>query len=189
MQDIASLYMAFRLLFSFVAILAANSDYLLQVWESSQRLFQCFQAFAHCGTAIWIGCAVQLGSVQAPYSWKGHLFRSAALHRIQFRTRGFIPMPYFYSETNECSKGWAKQWWVLFWSVTSFRNPVTRMNFAKNIKKFISHGKKSVVTAQNLQLIKIFLTLQLCKSVLHEWQSLFFLNSSKPVAAPATASN
>ena len=31
----------------------------------------------------------------------GHQFRPAALHRIRFGTYGFVPMSYFYSETNK----------------------------------------------------------------------------------------
>ena len=34
-------------------------------------------------------------SEKTPCSWTGFKFRSATLHRIQFRTCTFVPMPYF----------------------------------------------------------------------------------------------
>ena len=43
-----------------------------------------------------------------------------ALHRIKLGTCCFVPMSYFYSETNEWSKDWAKRW-VLLWSATTSR--------------------------------------------------------------------
>ena len=58
----------------------------------------------------------------------------------RWRWRGFVPMPYFYSETNEFSKDWAKQW-ALLWLVT------TSFQFHQN---FILHEKQKTVTAENL---------------------------------------
>ena len=40
-----------------------------------------------------------------------------------FRTCGFVPMSYFYSETKEWSKDWAKQWallWLAFLGIQSW---------------------------------------------------------------------
>ena len=64
-------------------------------------------------TAIWSCCAVQLESEQMPLMLTGSQFGSAALHRIQFATYWFVPMPYFYSETSAWWKDWAKQWALL----------------------------------------------------------------------------
>ena len=60
-------------------------------------------------------------------------FRSAALHRIQFGTCGFVPMSYFYSdsETKEWLKDWAQQ--------GDFGQ---QQLLANSIKNFISHEKK-----------------------------------------------
>ena len=58
--------------------------------------------------AIWSLCSVQYKFEQAPFSRGGLLFRSAALCRIQFSTCWFIPMPCFYSETNEWLKRLSK---------------------------------------------------------------------------------
>ena len=79
------------------------------------------------------------------------------MHRIRFETWGFVPMSYFYSETNELKKDWAKQW-ALPWLATNSRQ------FHRN---FISLWKKWLVAAQNLQCIKTLFTLELsqyCKS-------------------------
>ena len=59
--------------------------------------------------------------------------------------------------TDEWSQNWAKRW-ALLWLVTSSR---------EIHRNSISHGKKSVVTAQNIQSNETFLTLkvsQYCKS-------------------------
>ena len=53
---------------------------------------------------IWSRCAVLFESEQTPFSWTDRQFRPAALHRIRFGTCCFVPMSYFYSETNEWSK-------------------------------------------------------------------------------------
>ena len=63
---------------------------------------------------IWSCCAVWFDSEQTPFPWTGHRLRSAAFHRIQFGTCCFVPMSYFYSETNAWSQVWAKQW-ALLW--------------------------------------------------------------------------
>ena len=46
-------------------------------------------------TAIWSSCAVLFKSEQMPFPRTGHQLRSAALHRIQLGTWGFVPMSYF----------------------------------------------------------------------------------------------
>ena len=70
--------------------------------------------------AIWSRCAVWFESEQTPLSRTGHWLRSAALHRILFGTCCFVPISYFYSETNEWLKDWAKRW-TLLWSATISR--------------------------------------------------------------------
>ena len=45
--------------------------------------------------AIWSSCAVLFESEQMPFPRTGHRLRSAALHRIQLGTWGFVPMSYF----------------------------------------------------------------------------------------------
>ena len=52
--------------------------------------------------SIWSCCAVQLKSEQTNFSRTGHRLISAAfsaLHRTWFGTCGFLPMSYFYSES------------------------------------------------------------------------------------------
>ena len=79
-------------------------------------------------------------------------FRSTALYRIQFGRCVFVPMPCFYSETNEWLKNWVMSAsWVeerLCW----------------NHQIFISHihtHTNLLVTAWNLQSIQTHLTLKL----------------------------
>ena len=58
-------------------------------------------------------------------------FKSAAfsaLHRIQFGTCCFVPMSYFFSETNDWSKDGAKQW-ARLWSATTFHLFHQKFNF------------------------------------------------------------
>ena len=97
------------------------------------------------------GRAVRLESEQTPLSQTSRQFRSAALHRIRFGTREFVPTshgtPYFHSQTNEWSKHWAQQFMWL-WLVTSAR---------KLHRNFISHEKILVSdSSRNLQSIKPF---------------------------------
>ena len=80
-------------------------------------------------TAIWSRCPVRLESEQTPFPWTGRQFRPAALDRIRFGTCSFVPMSYFYSETND----WAKPW-VLLCSATISR---------QLHRNFISHQKQS----------------------------------------------
>ena len=78
--------------------------------------------------AIWSCCAVLFESEQTPFPGTSRRFRPDALHRIQFRTRSFVPMLYFYSETNdiERSNGRCFGWQQLL---------------ANAIEIFISHEK------------------------------------------------
>ena len=74
--------------------------------------------------AIWsccAQCAVLFESEQSPFpgQWTGYRLISAALHRIQSWTSCFVPMSYFYSETIEWLKYWAKQWALLCSATTS----------------------------------------------------------------------
>ena len=68
--------------------------------------------------AIWSRCAVWFEFEQTPFPRAGRRLRSAALHRIRFGTCCFVPISYFYSETNEWSKDWVK-WWGQLWSATT----------------------------------------------------------------------
>ena len=88
-----------------------------------------------------------------------------------FGTCCFVPMSYFYSETNDWSKDWAKQWARLWYARTSH---LFHRNFHFTWKK-----KKWLVAAWNLQSIKTSLTLELSKY--HKSGSMF--SSSEPVAA------
>ena len=51
--------------------------------------------------AIQSRCTVRFESEQTPFSQTGSRFRFAALQRIRFGTHSFVPMSYFYAETNE----------------------------------------------------------------------------------------
>ena len=128
---------------------------------------------------IWSSCAVQFESEQTPIPWTGRRLRSAALHRIQFKTCGFVPMSYFYSETNEWLQDWAQQW-VLLWSAT------TSSQFHRNHWISLPMKKKlsSLPRANIYKELKTFLTVELsqyCKS-----GSTF--SSSKPVTASSDCS-
>ena len=118
---------------------------------------------------IWSSCAVQFESEQTPFPQTGLLLRFAALHRIQFGTCCFVPMSYFYSETNEWSQDWAKLW-ALLWSAT---------NSHSIHGTFISNEKTSFVTARYLQSIKTFLTVELSQYS----KSGNTVSSSEPVTA------
>ena len=63
--------------------------------------------------------AVQF-DLNLPFSRTGERVNFAVLYRIWFGTYLSVPMPYFYSETNEWSKHWAKQR-ALLWTVTCSR--------------------------------------------------------------------
>ena len=97
--------------------------------------------------AMWSSCAVRFESEQMPFPQAGHPLRSATLHKIQFWICGFVPMSYFYSETNEWSKDWAKLR-VLLWSATTSRQ------FNKKI--YLTWQKKWFVTIRYLQSNKTF---------------------------------
>ena len=97
--------------------------------------------------AIWSCCAVQFKSEQTPFSRTGSWFRSAALHRIWFRICCFVPMSYFYSETNDWSKDWAK------WGAALVCINILPIPFKNSF-----HIKKKWLVVQS---IKAFLTLDL----------------------------
>ena len=85
---------------------------------------------------IWSSCAVRFESEQTPFPRAGRRLRSA-LDRIRSGTCCFVPMSYFYSETNEWSQDWAKRW-ALLWSATTSRP--FHGNFISNEKKICRHG-------------------------------------------------
>ena len=62
---------------------------------------------------------VRFKSEQTSFLRTGCQLRSAALHRIQFET--FVPMSYFYSETDRWLKNWECQWALLWSATTSFQ--------------------------------------------------------------------
>ena len=94
--------------------------------------------------AIWSRCAVRFESEQTPFPRTGRRLRSAALHRILFGTCGFVPMSYFYSETNArlggamCAALVCNNFWPIPWEF------------------YFPMKTKSVVTARYLQSIKLF---------------------------------
>ena len=131
---------------------------------------------------IWSRCAaVWFESEQTPFPWTGRRLRSAALHRIRFGTCGFVPMSYFYSGTraNEWSQDWAKQWAWLWQATTSGESGRFHGNSWPFPKK-----KKPVVTAQYLQSIKTFLTVELIQYS----KSGSTFSSSESVAASSDCS-
>ena len=64
--------------------------------ESCQTLFPSSQVWA-----IWSGCPVQFKSEQTPFSWTDSDLLLWSLHWMLFWRWDFVPMSYFYSETNE----------------------------------------------------------------------------------------
>ena len=84
---------------------------------------------------IWSSCAVLFESEQTPFSRAGRRFGSAALSRIRFRKCGFVPMSYFYSETN----GWLGSKKIERSDGRCFGRQQLLANFIEN---FISREKK-----------------------------------------------
>ena len=89
----ASFYMAFKHFISFATNMAANSgcNRFRIMPDIISKLLR---------AAIWSCCAAQLESEQTPFCLTGSGFWSAALQKVGFRTCGFLPMSYFYLETN-----------------------------------------------------------------------------------------
>ena len=120
--------------------------------------------------AMWSRCDVWFGFEQTPFPRTGRWLRPAALHRIRFGTFGFdpmscfVPMLYFYSETNEWSQDWAKRWELLCSATTS---------------SWFHRKKKWFVAARYLQSIKTLLTVK--QSQYRKSDGTF--SSSEPVAA------
>ena len=100
-------YTAFKHCISFATNLAANFGcYWFRITPDVVSKLLC--------AANWSCCAVPFKCEQTPFLWTVRWFRPAAMQRIEFRTRGFVPMSYFYSETNDWEKDWAKLW-AQFW--------------------------------------------------------------------------
>ena len=103
--------------------------------------------------------AVQF-DLNLPFSRTGERVNFAVLYRIWFGTYLSVPMPYFYSETNEWSKHWAKQR-SLLWSVTCSRKFHWKFRFRWE--------KTSVVTQPHASRSKF----SRIKSALQEWWHFF----------------
>ena len=95
--------------------------------------------------------SIQLEAEQACISWICCRFRSAAWHRIWFRTSSFVPMPQTYSETNQWLKDWAKQSSFAM-STASVCNIIQQ-----NPRKFCFHVKNNCCHYSSLQSIKLLL--------------------------------
>ena len=148
--------MAFKHHISFATDLAANLG-----WNRFRIMPDIVSKFLRA--AIWSRCAVRCESEQTSFSRTGRRLRSVALQRIRFRTWGFVPRSYFYSETNEWSKGGGKRW-ARLWSATTPRQFHRKFHFA-----------------WNLQRIKTILTLELS----HYRKSGSTFSSSEPAATAA----
>ena len=93
--------MAFKYRFSLATVLAADfgcCQFRIIPEIVSNRVL----------TAIGGCCAVLLdiSCCTVPFPRTDNWFRSAALHSIQFGTRGFVPVSYFYSENHEWLEDW-----------------------------------------------------------------------------------
>ena len=153
-------YLSFKHRISFATYLAANFGcYQFRIMPDIVSML--------LHDAIWSCCAVQLEFEQTPFSRIGrHQFRSAALHRIQFGTCCFVPVSYFYSETNH-------------WSEDGQSNGHSfglQQLLANSIKNFISHHKKS-----DLLLLKIFKSWKPCW--LSNWVSITRVGAHFPQAS------
>ena len=82
-------------------LVAINSEIRIRI--TSDIVFQLLHA------TIKSLCAVRFKSEQTPLPQTGHWFRSAALHRIQFRTCGFVPYHSF-DMGHEKSFTWENSW-------------------------------------------------------------------------------
>ena len=108
--------------------------------DSESHAWHRFRAFARHHLKS-LCCLIRIsGSEQTPFSRTGRQFRPAALHRIRFGTCGFVPMSYFYSETNEWSQDWAKRW-ARLWSATTSRQFHRNFHFTWK-KKVTRRGPK-----------------------------------------------
>ena len=127
-----------------VNTLFSNITFLLRpIWLQSLVAIDsesCHTSFPSFCAAICNHCAVWFESEQTPNDRAGRWFGSTALHRIRFRTCCFVPMPYFYSESNEWSKDWAKQW-ALHWSATPYHQFHRKLHFTWK-QKVTRHGPK-----------------------------------------------
>ena len=94
----------------------------------------------------------------------------------------FVPMSYFYSETNDWSQDWAKLW-ALLWLAT------LQQLLANSIENFISHEKK--IDLLHLSLPEIYKALKPCG--LLNWVSIARVVACYPQASQslpaATASD
>ena len=84
-------------------------------WDALQLILEI--VFKLLFTTIW-PVLFYWNLIRHPFSWTISQFWFAALHWIWLGTYDFVPMPCFYTETNEWWKACAKQW-ALLWSVTS----------------------------------------------------------------------
>ena len=87
--------------------------------------------------AIWSCCAVPFESEQTPFPQTGCRFRPAALHRIRFGTCSFVPMSYFYSETNH-----HRHQWLIERFCEAMGTAFVGNNFSPISSKFWFHIKK-----------------------------------------------
>ena len=116
-----------------------------------------FKVFTHshlkslcCLLGIWADCITV-----TPFSRTGCQFRSAALHRIQFGTCWFVHMPYFYSETIEWLKNWAKK--------SDFVAPFCTLCKSENIWTCENSTQNTCDSCMSV----CFLTCATCKKVWH----------------------
>ena len=136
---------------SFATDLPANFGYYwFRITPGGVTLFPSF--CNAMSAAIWSSCAVLFESeptVGRPFLRQVVEFMviSALLHRIRLGTCVFVPMSYFYSETNEWLQNWVKQW-ALLWSATT--SPQFHRKFHFTLKK------KWLVAARHLKKLKPF---------------------------------
>ena len=110
---LSGLYMAFKHRISFATDSAAKLSKPWLKWIAVNFGYNWFRIMPEIVSkllraSIWSSCAVQFESELTPLSrddGTDSCFRSAALHRIRFRTCCFVPVSYFYSETHEWSMG------------------------------------------------------------------------------------
>ena len=119
--------------FLFIAIIYIASFGLYQLILMPEIVSKLLQL------ATWSGSAVQImESEHMPFSLSGCPFRSAALHRIQFGTFLFVPMPEIYPETNA-------------WLSEGLSTPLVCNTFSPNQLKFKFSWEKIYHHSQKFQ--------------------------------------
>ena len=120
----------------------------LQSIQNHCDSWHCFQAVAR--SHLKLLCCSKKKSEQMPFPRTGHLCKPAALHRVLLGTSSFVPMSYFYSETNDRWKDWAKLWAALGAALVGNNLSPISLKFSFHMKKMVTCGYPKFTKHENL---------------------------------------